>query len=316
MRIRSSHAVFALFIALLILPKLVSAASLYVSPQSGSYSSGKTFSARIRVSSSQSINAISGTLKYPTDKLQVTSVSKFGSLLTLWIEDPTYDNTGGTVSFEGVVPNPGFSGDGLVAVVTFKVVGTGSATVSLSGASVLANDGSGTDVLTSTTPASYTLSAAAPVINEDQPPNDTVEEPVVVTPSTSANVTVDTGAQPPKSTSWFSSFGPKLLSFLAIAIPAIALLFLLLIVILRGYNSVKMTNRRYRAGLRNVEELVDKSFLLLKEDVEDSIRLLERTKTRRKLTAEEDAIIERFRQNLREAEKVIHSEVRKIEREL
>jgi hypothetical protein len=579
MRIRSSQAFLALFIVLAFLPKLASAASIYVSPQSDSYSSGKTFSARVRVSSNQAVNAVSGTLNFPTDKLQVTSVSKVGSILTLWVQDPSYDNLSGRVSFEGVVPNPGYSGsDGLVVSITFKVVGAGTANVNFSDASVLANDGSGTNILTTITPASYSLGGVVPAPNDTTqppPPSGTPRAPVVTSsthPSSShwyqahdakfswtaesdvtatrlllgksansvptqeyspaisskevdkiddgiwylhvqnknaagwgavthfmvkidssapetfsmkeveradgtdprvrlslnasdnfsgiksygiqidkgeeeswnddgtgifeseplppgnhsiyaraydeagnfatasVNISIEpiegpkinsytdkvSGSSPlivrgtalPGATvkvilgksggifgsadaeprtqnarvddngnfsiavntqglvsgaydltavtvdkrgaqseptiaktvlinaSWLRTIGSGILSFLAIAIPAVALIFLLLIVFLRGYNSVKMTNRKYKASLRNVEELVDKSFTLLKEDVEDSIRLLERTKTKRKLTAEEDAIIERFRENLREAEKVIHGEMRKIEREL
>lgn len=77
-----------------------------------------------------------------------------------------------------------------------------------------------------------------------------------------------------------------------------------------------MSRSRFSKELRDVERLVDKAFVLLKEDVEDSIRLLERTRSRRKLTQEEDRLIERLRQNLRDAEGVIHDQVRKIEKEV
>lgn len=563
-------------------PALASAATLFISPEADSYGAGKSFTVRVRVTSSQSINAVSGTLVYPTDKLQVTSVSKASSILTLWVADPSYSNAEGKVNFEGVVPNPGFAGTGgLILTVTFRIVGSGNATVSFANASVLANDGNGTNVLDRSTPATYSLGGAAPVpveievpttsgtpraptitssthptagkwygendakfswtaesdltatrvllgkssnsvptveyssltskeidniddgiwylhvqnknkngwgavahylvkIDSTDPESFTMKEiersdptdprvrislsatdntsgiksfgiqidkeemqdwiddgtgiyatdaltpgghtifaraydaagnfstasinvdiegiampritsytdkvssnsPVVVRGTALPNVTVritlsktsslgsffggDDKEVPPRSkdtrsddngdfsmamdtagyesgaydltaiavdrrgaqseptapktvlinASWLRSIGGTIISFLAIAIPVLGLLFLLLVVFLRGFHHVRTSNSKFKNDLHHVERLVDQSFVLLKEDVEDSIRLLERTKSRRRLTEEEEAIINRLRQNLRDAEKVIHGEVKKIERQL
>ena len=65
-----------------------------------------------------------------------------------------------------------------------------------------------------------------------------------------------------------------------------------------------------------MEHLVDKAFVLLRDEIEDSVRVLERAKSRRKLTEEEGVIIERLRQNLSDAEEVINKEVQKIEKEI
>lgn len=576
---------FFIIVLLFIMPAFASAASLYLSPEADSYTTGKTFSARIRVSSPQAINAVSGTLNFPTDKLQVTSVSKAGSILTLWVQDPTYSNGAGTVNFEGVVPNPGYSGTGgLVAVVNFRVVGAGTAIVNFSSNSqVLANDGSGTNLCQSCgSSATYSLGGVSPIQEEAVPASNpgTPRAPVITSSShsvsskwyrdrqinfswtsesgvmatrilfgknsnsvptveydpsvdskeindvedgiwyfhaqnknakgwgatahymvkidgtdpevftmkeiartdeteprvrlafsandnfsgiksfglqidkgemqdwvddgtgiyvtdpllpgehtifaraydeagnfatASLNVAV-VGLEPPKITSytdkvsqgtpliirgtapenasvrvvltksagfrgffgknsneaeplhkdtkvdsdgnfsatldvgdltsgaydltaitidkrgaqseptapktvlvntgWLSAIFSGLIKFLAVAVPVLGLIFLLYVVFVRGMHHVRMSNKKFGSELHNIERLVDRAFVMLKEDVEDSIRLLERTKSKRKLTAEEDAIIERLRQNLREAERVIHGEVRKIEREI
>jgi hypothetical protein len=577
------------FLVLIILtassPLVLRADTLTLSPSNGSYSVGKSFPVTVYVSSvSQSVNAVSGTITFPTDKLQVVSVSKASSILTLWVSDPTFSNSDGTVSFEGVVPNPGFQGSaGRIITINFKVVGSGAATVKWSTASELANDGSGTNILRNLNTASFILGAGSPTdtIAPVAVPTTPARAPaggVLVTSSTypdqkkwytadqgkfswrlSDNVTaikilvgklpnsdatvlydppieektvsdiedgvwyfhlsaktaqgygptthykfnVDSTApdsfdikaidsddqtdpkpkfsfnavdstsgidhytvqidsseavtwrddgsgiyepralgpgshtllakaydaagnstpasidftvvpiKGPKITSytekvtatsplvvrgitepgykaeirltkaglsklvsgsldsaitqsvasdengafslaidtdklpsgaydlsavsidkrgarseptapatvlinasWLQSIGSSVLSTLAVAVPVISLLVLLALALMHGFHRVRMTNRKFRSELQNVERLVDKAFILLKEDVEDSIRLLEHTKSKRRLTGEEEAIIERFRANIRDADKVIHNEMKKIEREI
>lgn len=180
-----------------IIPSFVSADTLSFSPATGSYTSGRTFPVTVFVSSpTQAINALSGDISFPPDKLQLVSISKTGSILTLWVQEPTFSNTLGTVSFAGVVPNPGFTGSvGNVITLNFKVVGQGSATVKFNAGEVLANDGNGTNILKRLNNGVYTLgSAPIPV-----PPIPVPEAPV---PSvTGAPVIVSLTY--PNSTTWY-----------------------------------------------------------------------------------------------------------------
>ncbi|MFA6194358.1 MAG: cohesin domain-containing protein [Patescibacteria group bacterium] len=128
------------------------AATLFLSPASSSYFSDKTFTVGVYVTSSdQSINAVSGIASFPTDKLEVVSISKSGSLFNFWAQEPSFSNSSGKVSFEGVILNPGFKGSyGKLLTISFKAKGIGQAPISFSSASVLANDGLGTNVLSGT----------------------------------------------------------------------------------------------------------------------------------------------------------------------
>ncbi len=145
-------------------PSFAFANTLSISPASGSYAEGKIFSAQVFVSSpAQAINAVSAIVSFPNNKLQVVSVSRTGSIINLWVHDPSFSNSQGTVSFEGVVPNPGYTGiSGNIVTITFKVVSAGSAIVKFDSGSVLANDGNGTDILKNMNPASYILGGATP----------------------------------------------------------------------------------------------------------------------------------------------------------
>ncbi len=142
---------FALFVFGIFLahPSPVFAARLSLYPSSALVSPGQTVSVSVIIASSdKAVNAVSGLVNFPTNKLQVLSVSKANSALTLWVEEPSYSNVSGTISFQGVVPNPGFLGTrGTVLTIVFKTLAAGPADISFSQASVLANDGSGTDIL-------------------------------------------------------------------------------------------------------------------------------------------------------------------------
>lgn len=145
-----------------VLPATAEAASLYLSPANGTYTVGKTFNVNINISSAdQAANAVQAVLAFPPEKLSVIEVSKADSLINLWAQDPTFNNSTGRVTFEGIILNPGFLGSaGKVLRVTFKAKTEGTASVSLTSASVLANDGQGTNILSQVGNANYVFEAA------------------------------------------------------------------------------------------------------------------------------------------------------------
>lgn len=135
------------------------AATLNFSPASGTYNKDVNFSVGIYVASSdQPMNAASATIKFPTDKLQVVSVSKSGTIIDFWAQEPTFSNTNGEIKLEGVVLTPGYQGPaGKILTINFKGKNTGTAGISISTSSVLANDGIGTNILKSVSGASFII---------------------------------------------------------------------------------------------------------------------------------------------------------------
>lgn len=143
------HSAFALALAVT-LPLSAVAATLSVAPSSASVHAGDIVTVRL-VANTQgvAINQGEGTLRFPTDMLDVVSASKAGSIFTLWVEEPGYSNTAGTVHFDGGLPTPGYTGSaGTVLSVTFHAKKAGTATLTLTDTALRANDGLGTDVLT------------------------------------------------------------------------------------------------------------------------------------------------------------------------
>ena len=77
-----------------LLPSGAEAATLSFSPSFGSHASGNTFSVGVFVSSAdQAMNAASGAISFPADKLEVISLSKTGSIFTLWVQEPSFSNS-------------------------------------------------------------------------------------------------------------------------------------------------------------------------------------------------------------------------------
>lgn len=161
------------------------AATLQLNPGSGSYSSGQTFTAAIRVvPAGQNINAVEATLKYDPTVLSVVSVSKDGSAFSLWTVEPTFSNSAGTITFGGGSPSP-FSATSNLINVTFRTVKEGTGSVSFSSASVLAADGRGTDVYQTSPAASFTIAAATTPTT----PTPTPTTPTPTTPKPEAGNT-------------------------------------------------------------------------------------------------------------------------------
>jgi len=144
------------------LPLSIFAATMAFSQPATSYAVGQTFSLSIYANTAdQAMNAASGVVTFPADKLEVVSLSKNNSVLSLWAQEPSFSNSLGTMSFEGIVPNPGFTGSvGKIITVTFRAKATGQAKLFFSSSSILANDGVGTNILTGQGTATFNISSA------------------------------------------------------------------------------------------------------------------------------------------------------------
>lgn len=138
------------------------AATLNVSPATGVYGSGSTFTVRVAVDTKgAAINAADGTITFDNKALQVVSVSRSSSIFNLWTTEPAFSNSAGTINFSGGTPTGYTGGSGTVMTITFRTLGSGSARVNFGSGSVLAADGRGTNVLSSMGSGAYTISAAS-----------------------------------------------------------------------------------------------------------------------------------------------------------
>lgn len=161
-----AHKFLAIFVVVLIYGfscTLVQAATLSVSPGTGVYTTGGTFTVRVNVNSAgKPINAAEGTLSFNPKQLSVVSANRNGSIFNLWVAEPSFSNSAGTVNFSGGLPSGYTGSSGNIMTVTFRAIGSGTAKINFANGSVLANDGQGTNVLTSMNGGTFTVQADAP----------------------------------------------------------------------------------------------------------------------------------------------------------
>lgn len=168
----------------------VDAATMSLSPSTGVYASGSTFTVKVVVNSQgKPINAAEGTLSFNPSELTVVSAGRSGSIFNLWVGEPSFSNSAGTVTFSGGLPSGYTGSSGNIMTVTFRTKGSGAAKINISNGSVLANDGQGTNVLTSMGGGTYTMQAASAspeaeeVVVEYVAPANTPGAPAVSSPT-------------------------------------------------------------------------------------------------------------------------------------
>lgn len=181
-------------------PSVSLAATLSVSPSSGSYTIGQTITATVRVNTAgQPINAGEGTVTWTPTTLQFVSISANGSIFKYWPIDPVVRGTASAM-FSGGLPSPGYTGSaGTILRLVFTAKAVGTATIGFSGGKVLANDGLGTDVYTGQGAATYTITAAT----KPTPAPPTPEVPNRPTPAVSS-------ATYPDQATWYREADVKL----------------------------------------------------------------------------------------------------------
>lgn len=174
------------------------AASLSLSPSTGVYQSGSTFTVRVDLDTQgQTINAADGVLSFNPNLLSVVAVNRNSSIFNLWVSEPSFSNADGTVSFSGGSPSGYSGGRGSVMNITFRASGSGGSRVNFSSGSVLANDGRGTNILTSMNGGSYTIQSAVAA-----PEPEVIE---YIAPANTPSAPQITSSSHPDPAGWFNS---------------------------------------------------------------------------------------------------------------
>ncbi len=184
MKFKTQLTQLILLIVLFISPFLADAATLSVSPGTGVYSAGTTFTVQVVVNTQgKPINAAEGNLKFNPNELSVVSVDRSNSIFNLWVTEPAFSNSAGTINFSGGLPS-GYTGSaGRIFNITFRTKAAATARLSLTGGSVLANDGMGTNVLSGMNGGTFTVQAPStsptPEVVEYVAPANTPGQPSI-----------------------------------------------------------------------------------------------------------------------------------------
>lgn len=166
---------------LLLIPAYVFAATLSLSPNTISTTVGSSFSVNILTNTSgKYINNSDAVIQFPTDLLQVVSINKNASIFSLWVEEPTFSNSSGIISYNGGVVNPGYKGaSGTIATIVFKAKKEGVASILYTSASVRENDGLGTNILTTKTGSVVTVGISENTVTSEDIGSATLTKPLI-----------------------------------------------------------------------------------------------------------------------------------------
>ncbi len=308
-----------LFFVAALMPFLVRAATLSLSPASGSFTVGSFVALSVYVSSpDEAVNAVSGTLLFSTDIMEVASVTKNGSIVDFWIQEPSTSASRGEINFEGIMLNPGFNDTrGKVLTITFRVKKAGSATVKFSSGKVLANDGAGTDVLTGLGNASFSFSPAKAVdgkkdntaslassTQQEISDKGTIDNQEISTSSTdSAEPTKDNTAP-----SKIDNLVPRLLFLLLIVV--------LVVFWMREFYHLKGERRELSNKVRSTGRVFQNTYATLRKVIEEQLDSLTKKPEKTKNDLEEEFSLHQLESTLDEAEESIQKEMHDAENDL
>jgi len=173
------------------------AAQLYLIPNSASVEPGDTFEMDLKLNTEGgSINAAQTTVNFPNNVLELVGVSRTDSIFDFWLEEPSISNQEGTMSFIGGTTG-GVQGAALhILTLRFRAFDAGSGSISLSNSVVTANDGEGTDVLSSVNGAAINVAEQAEEAPEEESPIEEPEEEEVEEPEVIEREPVPSGQLP------------------------------------------------------------------------------------------------------------------------
>ncbi len=165
------NGIIAMAMILVMVPFVGEAANLLTGSSKAQISVGETATVSFYVDTSNTfINNAESTISFSKDILDIVSINTSSSIFGLWVEQPSFSNTTGTITFNGGVANPGYQGSrGLLFSAVVKAKKTGTATFSFGTSAVRANDGLGTDVLNQKTGVSISVNAAIEKPIESEP---------------------------------------------------------------------------------------------------------------------------------------------------
>ncbi len=183
---------------------IASAATLNVSADPSSIAVGDTATFTVTIDTEGvPINAAEATIRYPQDLLEISSIDSSDSLFNFWVQEPSFSNDTGTITFLGGATN-GYDGATLrLFRIHGKAKAEGSGDMLITSGKITASDGDGTNVLTSMGRASITVTSSpvsgslpAQIVREPTPSIVLPPAPVVSIPSY------------PDAKAWYSTLSP------------------------------------------------------------------------------------------------------------
>lgn len=104
----------------------------------------------------ESINAMEGSIVFPSSLLAPREIRSGSSIISLWIEQPFVERDG-ELRFSGMLPGGYAGSSGYLFSVIFQAQNEGEAVLDVSNARILLNDGNGSEALFHSSPIALTI---------------------------------------------------------------------------------------------------------------------------------------------------------------
>lgn len=156
-------------------PELVPNVSLLISPTTASFVEESTFDVPIILNTrGNSVNSVNVKVTYDANRFSIVGPSGKTSIVGVWIEPPTFNNSSGIATYTGVIPGGITTSSGIISSITFKAKTPGQGSITISNDSeVLLNDGFGTKAKVDFGRATYTVvakpAAGVPIFSDTHP---------------------------------------------------------------------------------------------------------------------------------------------------
>jgi len=145
----------------------------------------------VLLDSPEGVNALQGKLHYSDSLLELKKVSDGNSIVSFWIVPPRKLQEQSLIEFAGAIPGGYGALDGKILEATFLVKKSGAATLRLSDALTLLNDGQGTAAKLSLPPLQIALGSQATGVAPIEPKDTLPPEPFTVRIASDPNIFED-----------------------------------------------------------------------------------------------------------------------------
>lgn len=147
-----------IFLGGIIFPQLSFAGEVVLGANKNNFLKGESFLLTVNVDQSgESLNAIEGTLVFPTETLELQEIRDGNTAVNFWLKRPVA--VGGSVEFSGITPGGFSQSKNLLFTLVFIAKRAGSGNVLVQNVQLLKNDGSGGTALATTKPFSFSISS-------------------------------------------------------------------------------------------------------------------------------------------------------------
>jgi hypothetical protein len=303
--IKSSILTAILFLCLV---NFSTAATVSFFTPSKAYTVGSDIVLSIVVSSdSKPASAVSGLISFPTNLISVSSISTDDSIVSNWVQEPSFSNSTGHINFESLLVS-GFTGNlGKIITITFKAKSAGTVNINFVAGSVVTVDGVNNDILSNSNNIIFSISKT------------TISKGVISNPVEEIKVVKETNTSPitkPDSSGWYSiddSNLTRIPNYHKISEVLIASIILLIILILLMYYNFSGKNHKLKKEVYEAEDAIHKAFDILKDSEDEQIQILEKVNPKGKSIVKKKAK-KQFKKDLDDAEKFIEKEINDIDK--